>query len=75
LFRKSSKILLNMIITSYMLQICWNSDFNEALFQSEHFSSRRRNEGQMLAFRETLDFCNLHDLGFFGVPWTYNNKQ
>jgi hypothetical protein len=40
-------------------------DFNEALFQSEHFSVRRRNGGQMAAFREVLEHCNLHDLGFF----------
>jgi hypothetical protein len=50
-------------------------DFNEDMFQSEHFSARRRNEGQMLAFRETLEYCNFHDLGFCGVPWTFNNKQ
>jgi hypothetical protein len=50
-------------------------DFNEALFQSEHFSRRRRGEKQMKDFREALDHCNLHDLGFIGTPWTYNNKQ
>jgi exonuclease III len=39
-------------------------DFNEALWQAEHFSERSRGEKQMLEFRETLSFCNLHDLGF-----------
>ncbi|XP_071681445.1 uncharacterized protein [Lolium perenne] len=29
----------------------------------------------MAQFRNTLSFCNLHDLGFKGRPWTYDNKQ
>jgi hypothetical protein len=50
-------------------------DFNECLWQSEHWSRRRRNENQMDQFRNTLSFFNLHDLGFKGKPWTYDNKQ
>jgi hypothetical protein len=29
----------------------------------------------MIDFREILGQCDLHDLGFVGMPWTYNNKQ
>ena len=29
----------------------------------------------MLDFREVLSHCDLHDLGFFGTPWTFDNKQ
>jgi hypothetical protein len=50
-------------------------DFNEALWQKEHFSVNRRNEYQMRQFRDTLAHCNLFDLGFKGTPWTFNNKQ
>jgi hypothetical protein len=50
-------------------------DFNEAMWQCEHFSASRRNEKQMSDFRDVLSFCNLHDLGFKGAPWTFNNKQ
>jgi hypothetical protein len=50
-------------------------DFNEALFQLERISVRRRNERRMTDFRDTLYVCNLHDLGFTGTPWTYDNKQ
>lgn len=50
-------------------------DFNEAMWQFEHFSSRPRNETQMLAFRDTLELCGLVDLGFSGVPYTFDNKQ
>lgn len=50
-------------------------DFNKAMWQYEHFSQHPRSERQMLDFREVLSHCDLHDLGFTGLPWTYNNNQ
>ena len=50
-------------------------DFNEAMWQDEHFSRSRRSERLMMDFREILSHCDVHDLGFFGVPWTFDNKQ
>jgi hypothetical protein len=50
-------------------------DFNEAMCGFEHHSSRNRPERQMLDFREIVLHCDLHDLGFRGKPWTYDNKQ
>jgi hypothetical protein len=50
-------------------------DFNEALWQEEHFSNTPRSAGQMDAFREVLFDCNLTDLGFAGVPYTYDNNR
>jgi hypothetical protein len=50
-------------------------DFNETMWQHKHISATRRNERQMTDFREVLSQCNLYDLGFVGLPWTYNNKQ
>jgi hypothetical protein len=29
----------------------------------------------MMDFHEVLLFCDLHDIGFHGIPWTYDNKQ
>lgn len=29
----------------------------------------------MTDFQDALDFCNLRDAGFFGIPWTWTNKQ
>nr|XP_051205578.1 uncharacterized protein LOC127319648 [Lolium perenne] len=29
----------------------------------------------MQDFREVLSFCDVHDIGFSGVPWTFDNKQ
>jgi endonuclease/exonuclease/phosphatase family metal-dependent hydrolase len=50
-------------------------DFNEALWQHEHFSDCPRPDRQMMDFREALNFCELEDIGFSGLPWTYNNNQ
>jgi hypothetical protein len=50
-------------------------DFNETMWQYEHFSETPRPEHQMMDFREVLSHCDLHDLGFSGLPWTFNNNQ
>jgi hypothetical protein len=50
-------------------------DFNEAMWQLEHFSETKRGEKQMAVFREVLDFCELRDIGFSWVPWTYDNRK
>lgn len=50
-------------------------DFNEAMWQFEHFSEMRRSERRMEALRDVLEDCSMHDLGFSGLPWTYDNKQ
>jgi hypothetical protein len=48
-------------------------DFNEVMWSFLHFLNCRRPEKLMLDFREILSHCDLHDLGFVGLPWTYNN--
>jgi hypothetical protein len=50
-------------------------DFNEALWQEEHLSHINRPVNQMEAFREVLFDCNLSDLGFSGMPYTYDNRR
>lgn len=50
-------------------------DFNETMWQSEHFSRTRRSESNMADFRRVLTDCNLYDLGYKGTTWTYDNKQ
>jgi hypothetical protein len=54
---------------------CMLGDFNECLWQEEHFSAHRRSEKQMADFREALSQCDLYDLGFVGKPWTFDNQQ
>ena len=50
-------------------------DFNETLFGTEHFSRAARPEWQMRAFRQVLEDCSLQDLGFTGLPFTWDNRQ
>ena len=50
-------------------------DFNEAMWNFEHMSATPRPEAQMVAFRDVLEVCELVDLGFIGVPFTYDNKR
>jgi hypothetical protein len=50
-------------------------DFNEAMWQHEHFSRSMRAESQMVAFRDVLTDCELWVLGFHGAPFTYDNGQ
>jgi len=50
-------------------------DFNETMWQYEHFSKTKRGEKQMANFRDVLDDCRLKDLGFSRTPWTYDNKK
>jgi hypothetical protein len=47
------------------------SDFNEAMWSFEQFSSRRRHDGQMQIFWEVLEHCEVYDLGFSGMPWIF----
>jgi hypothetical protein len=45
------------------------------LDNSEYFGSHERAEWQMLGFREAVDNCDLQDLGYVGIPYTWDNKQ
>ncbi|CAO2207064.1 unnamed protein product [Urochloa humidicola] len=50
-------------------------DFNEAMWGFEHFSATARPERQMANFRDVLNACELMDLGFVGLPFTYDNGR
>ncbi|XP_073362164.1 uncharacterized protein [Aegilops tauschii subsp. strangulata] len=50
-------------------------DFNETLYAEEHFGTNARPESQMRAFREAMEECSLQDLGWRGVPFTWDNRQ
>jgi hypothetical protein len=45
------------------------------MWQEEHFSRIALSERLILDFREVLSHCDLHDIGFVGTPWTFDNKQ
>lgn len=67
--------LLRTIHQSSSLPWAVIGDFNETMWQFEHFSRTPRGEPQMQDFRDVLQDCELHDLGFKGVPHTYDNKR
>jgi hypothetical protein len=46
-------------------------DFIEVLFREEHVGVNERSNTQFQAFRDTIDVCELMDLGFSGNPWTF----
>jgi endonuclease/exonuclease/phosphatase family metal-dependent hydrolase len=52
-----------------------SGDFNETLHATELFSEHERDEWQMRAFREAVEDCALQDLGFSGLPFTWDNRQ
>ena len=50
-------------------------DFNAILHSSEKQSTRQPNMPQINAFRESLECCQLEDLGYKGYPFTWTNKR
>jgi hypothetical protein len=50
-------------------------DFNEAMWGFEHFSASERPERQMSNFRDALYDCDLVDLGFTELPFTYDSGR
>jgi hypothetical protein len=50
-------------------------DFNKAMWGFEHFSACDRPKRQMSLFRDALNDCDLVDLGFKGLPFTYDNGR
>jgi exonuclease III len=50
-------------------------DFNEILEADEKFGGNPKSRSQMKEFRDTLSCCNLHDLGFVGPKFTWNNMR
>ena len=50
-------------------------DFNETMYNSEHFSRAARHEWQMRNLREAVDDCMLQDLGWSSTAYTWDNRQ
>lgn len=50
-------------------------DFNEFLFNCEKKGGVPRSEACMVNFRQCLEDCDLHDLGFIGDMFTWRNHH
>lgn len=59
---------------SSLLWLCVG-DFNEILHATEQFGGVGRSERQMEGFREAVAMCGFSDLGFIGLPYTWDNRQ
>ena len=50
-------------------------DFNEALLLTEQHGGNLQSSAQMDEFRECLADCGLADMGYFGFPFTWDNRR
>lgn len=50
-------------------------DFNEVLCGEDKYGGRQVNINRALEFKECLDLCNLLDLGFSGLKFTWSNLR
>jgi hypothetical protein len=67
--------LLKLLSTKSSLPWLCAGDFNEVLHAEEQFGGQGRTERQMEGFREEVDVCGFVDLGFIGLPYTWDNQQ
>lgn len=73
--RHGSWELLKLLKGSSDLPWLCAGDFNEVLHANEHFRGQGRSERQMQGFRDVVDDCGFVDLGFIGLPYTWDNRQ
>jgi hypothetical protein len=50
-------------------------DFNEVLLAEEQIGGNDREAWQMAAFQDAVNDCHLTDLGYHGLPYTWDNRQ
>jgi hypothetical protein len=50
-------------------------DFNEVLSAEEHFGGNQRDNWQIAQFQDVVADCGFSDLGFSGLPYTWDNRQ
>ena len=67
----------NLISFSNNVHLPWLvlGDFNEVTFAHEKIGGNKPKEHKMRLYRETMDSCNLRDLGFIGSKFTWFNKR
>ncbi|XP_021842437.2 uncharacterized protein [Spinacia oleracea] len=67
--------LLRSIRNASLLPWLVVGDMNQILFEAEKEGGQPRSQREMDEFREAMDECGLIDLGYFGKPFTWWNKQ
>ena len=64
-----------MGVTAFSAPWICAGDFNEILEAQEQFGGVTRPESQMEGFRNAVNACGFSDLGFIGLPYTWDNRQ
>jgi endonuclease/exonuclease/phosphatase family metal-dependent hydrolase len=72
--RKESWYLLRFLHAQSMVPWLCAGDFNKVLTEEEHFGVNDREVWQMEAFQDMAVDCGFTDLGFRGLPFTWDNK-
>lgn len=67
--------LLRLLDSRSSLPWLCAGDFNETLHTSEQFGRQGRSESQMEGFWEVVELCGFTDLGYIGLPYTWDNRQ
>jgi len=66
--------MLKFIKASSHLPWMCMGDFNEVLLREEHQGVQERSHAQIAGFREVVDVCGFHDLGYEGRSWTFEKR-
>jgi hypothetical protein len=72
--RESWRMLCFLRNESALPWLC-SGDFNETLDGSEQIGGNDRHEWCMEGFWEALEYCGLRDLGYSGLPYTWDNRH
>ena len=73
--RKRNWELLRFMRAEYDNPWLCAGDFNEILHAAEQFGGANREEWKMEGFRDVVDDCSFDDLGYIGLPFTWDNRK
>ncbi|KAM0917640.1 hypothetical protein ACQ4PT_009125 [Festuca glaucescens] len=74
-FRGESWYLMNYLRHQQDEPWLCAGDFNETLSASEQSGGLPKEEWKMAGFREAVEHCSFSDLGYSGLPYTWDNRQ
>lgn len=70
---KSWALLETLSTCSDLPWVCMG-DYNELMHASEKEGGNTRPEGQMKLFQDTINRCNLRDMGYNGLAFTWRRR-
>ena len=73
--RKESWYLMRFLRAHSSVPWLCVGDFNEVLAAEEQIGVIEREQWQMAAFSDAVNDCRLMDLGYHGLPYTWDNRQ